>query len=73
MATTQRSTIEVFDGTCCVPLSSNLSEEQAVDLAKVFAALADPVRLKQMGEAMKSLARPTAAEDIAKELLRLAS
>ena len=35
--------------------------------------LADPVRLKQMGEAMKSLARPTAAEDIAKELLRLAS
>ena len=46
MATTQRSTIEVFDGTCCVPLSSNLSEEQAVDLAKVFAALADPVRLR---------------------------
>jgi len=35
--------------------------------------LADPVRLKQMGEAMKSLARPTAADDIAKELLRLAS
>jgi len=31
------------------------------------------VRLKQMGEAMKSLARPTAADDIAKELLRLAS
>jgi ArsR family transcriptional regulator len=36
----------VFDGTCCAPLSSNLSDEQAVDLAKVFAALSDPVRLR---------------------------
>jgi UDP-N-acetylglucosamine--N-acetylmuramyl-(pentapeptide) pyrophosphoryl-undecaprenol N-acetylglucosamine transferase len=35
--------------------------------------LADPERLQKMGEAMKSLARPHAAEDIAKELLRLAS
>jgi ArsR family transcriptional regulator len=46
VATRQRSTIEVFDGTCCAPLSSNLSDEQAVDLAKVFAALSDPVRLR---------------------------
>src|SRR4051812_9552516 len=46
VATTQRSRIEVFDGTCCTPLSSDLSEEQAVDLARVFAALADPVRLR---------------------------
>jgi ArsR family transcriptional regulator, arsenate/arsenite/antimonite-responsive transcriptional repressor len=45
--TTQRSTIEVFDDdTCCAPLSSNLSEDEAVDLARVFAALADPVRLR---------------------------
>jgi ArsR family transcriptional regulator len=46
VATRQRSAIEVFDGTCCAPLSSNLSDEQAVDLAKVFAALSDPVRLR---------------------------
>src|SRR5680860_465346 len=46
VATTRRSTIEVFDGACCPLLSSNLSEDQAVDLAKVFAALADPVRLR---------------------------
>ena len=45
MATRQRSRIEVFDELCC-PLSSNLSDEQAADLAKVFAALADPVRLR---------------------------
>jgi ArsR family transcriptional regulator len=42
----QRSTIEVFGDTCCAPLSSSLSEDQAVDLARVFAALADPVRLR---------------------------
>ena len=35
--------------------------------------LADPERLHKMGEAMMALARPHAAEDIAKELLRLAS
>jgi UDP-N-acetylglucosamine--N-acetylmuramyl-(pentapeptide) pyrophosphoryl-undecaprenol N-acetylglucosamine transferase len=35
--------------------------------------LAAPERLQTMGEAMKSLARPNAADDIAKELLRLAS
>ncbi len=35
--------------------------------------LADPQRLQTMGEAMKSLARPEAADDIATELLRLAS
>jgi ArsR family transcriptional regulator, arsenate/arsenite/antimonite-responsive transcriptional repressor len=44
--TTGRSTIAVFDAACCPLLSSNLSEEQAADLAKVFAALADPVRLR---------------------------
>jgi UDP-N-acetylglucosamine--N-acetylmuramyl-(pentapeptide) pyrophosphoryl-undecaprenol N-acetylglucosamine transferase len=35
--------------------------------------LSDPERLRKMGEAMKALARPGAADDIAKELLRLAS
>jgi ArsR family transcriptional regulator len=45
VARRQRSTIEVFDGLCC-PLSSSLSDEQAADLAKVFGALADPVRLR---------------------------
>jgi UDP-N-acetylglucosamine--N-acetylmuramyl-(pentapeptide) pyrophosphoryl-undecaprenol N-acetylglucosamine transferase len=35
--------------------------------------LADGERLRKMGEAMKALARPHAADDIAKELVRLAS
>lgn len=39
------STIAVFDG-CCSPLSSTLSETEAVEAARVFAALADPVRLR---------------------------
>jgi UDP-N-acetylglucosamine--N-acetylmuramyl-(pentapeptide) pyrophosphoryl-undecaprenol N-acetylglucosamine transferase len=34
--------------------------------------LADPERLQKMGEGMRSLARPNAADEIAKELLRLA-
>ena len=41
-----RSTIQLYDDACCPLLSANLSEEQASDLAKVFAALADPVRLR---------------------------
>jgi ArsR family transcriptional regulator len=45
-ATQPRRRIEVYDGDCCPVLSSSLSEDQAVDLAKVFAALADPVRLR---------------------------
>jgi ArsR family transcriptional regulator len=45
VATGQRSRIEVADELCC-PLSSSLSDEQAADLARVFAALADPVRLR---------------------------
>jgi len=35
--------------------------------------LSEPERLRKMGEAMSSLARPSAADDIAKELLRLAT
>jgi ArsR family transcriptional regulator len=46
VATRQQSTIEVFDAACCPVLSSALSEDQAVELARVFAALADPVRLR---------------------------
>ena len=45
-ATRERSTIEVFGAACCPPLTSSLSEVQAADLARVFAALADPVRLR---------------------------
>ena len=48
--------------------------EPELDLRRqVEELLADPERLQRMGEAMKSLARPHAADDIAKELLRLAS
>jgi ArsR family transcriptional regulator len=44
--TRQRSPIDVYDGACCPLLSSSLSEDEATDLAKTFAALADPVRLR---------------------------
>jgi UDP-N-acetylglucosamine--N-acetylmuramyl-(pentapeptide) pyrophosphoryl-undecaprenol N-acetylglucosamine transferase len=48
--------------------------EPELDLQRqVGELLADSARLRKMGEAMKSLARPNAADDIAKELLRLAS
>jgi UDP-N-acetylglucosamine--N-acetylmuramyl-(pentapeptide) pyrophosphoryl-undecaprenol N-acetylglucosamine transferase len=51
-----------------------LVPEPELDLRRqVEELLADPERLQRMGEAMKSLARPHAADDIAKELLRLAS
>jgi ArsR family transcriptional regulator len=38
--------IEVFDAACCPLLSSKLNEQEAAELARVFAALADPVRLR---------------------------
>jgi UDP-N-acetylglucosamine--N-acetylmuramyl-(pentapeptide) pyrophosphoryl-undecaprenol N-acetylglucosamine transferase len=48
--------------------------EAELDLRRqVDELLADPARLARMGEAMRSLARPQAADDIAKELLTLAS
>ena len=40
------------------------------DLARSL--LGDPDRLKEMGEAMKRVARPGAAEEIAEELIALA-
>jgi UDP-N-acetylglucosamine--N-acetylmuramyl-(pentapeptide) pyrophosphoryl-undecaprenol N-acetylglucosamine transferase len=48
--------------------------EPELDLRRqVDELLADQERLRKMGEGMRSLARPNAADEIAKELLRLAS
>ena len=42
----RRTAIAVTEAPCCAPLSTTLDEEQAVELAQLFAALADPVRLR---------------------------
>jgi UDP-N-acetylglucosamine--N-acetylmuramyl-(pentapeptide) pyrophosphoryl-undecaprenol N-acetylglucosamine transferase len=48
--------------------------EQELDLRRqVDELLADTERLEKMGQAMKALARPAAADEMAKELLRLAA
>jgi ArsR family transcriptional regulator len=47
----QRKTISVDDSVvgCCAPLvASALSEEQAHDMAQIFGALSDPVRLRML-------------------------
>ena len=44
---------------------------RVADLARSL--LGDPDRLKEMGEAMKRVARPDAADEIAEGLLQLAS
>src|SRR4051812_2550553 len=42
-----RNLIELSEGVCCAPLqASPLDQDEAVELAKVFAALGDPVRLR---------------------------
>ena len=47
MATRVSRLVQLDDGVCCAPLSAApLAEREAVELAKVFAALADPVRLR---------------------------
>jgi ArsR family transcriptional regulator len=47
MATRSRTLIELTDGVCCAPLqASPLGDDEAAELAKVFAALSDPVRLR---------------------------
>jgi ArsR family transcriptional regulator len=47
VTTRQRNLIELADGVCCAPLqASPLGEDEAAELAKVFAALGDPVRLR---------------------------
>jgi len=47
MATRRLPVIELDDGVCCVPLrAAPLADDEAVELARVFAALGDPVRLR---------------------------
>jgi ArsR family transcriptional regulator len=47
MATRSRTLIALTDGVCCAPLqASPLGDEEATELARVFAALGDPVRLR---------------------------
>jgi ArsR family transcriptional regulator len=39
--------VELDDGVCCAPLqAAPLADDEAAELAKVFAALGDPVRLR---------------------------
>jgi UDP-N-acetylglucosamine--N-acetylmuramyl-(pentapeptide) pyrophosphoryl-undecaprenol N-acetylglucosamine transferase len=48
--------------------------ETELDLrGKVEELLAEPARLERMAEAMRSLARPDAADEIAEELIALAA
>ncbi|HEX4821940.1 MAG TPA: metalloregulator ArsR/SmtB family transcription factor [Acidimicrobiales bacterium] len=47
VATRSRNLIQLSDGVCCAPLqSSPLEEDEAAELAMLFAALGDPVRLR---------------------------
>jgi ArsR family transcriptional regulator len=47
VAARAQNLIELSDGVCCAPLqTSPLGEGEAAELAKVFAALGDPVRLR---------------------------
>jgi ArsR family transcriptional regulator len=47
MATRSGTLIELNDGMCCAPLrTAPLADGEAVELARMFAALADPVRLR---------------------------
>jgi ArsR family transcriptional regulator len=47
MATRSNTLIELAEGLCCAPLRTTpLAEGEAVELARMFAALADPVRLR---------------------------
>jgi len=47
MATKARALIELEEGVCCAPLqAAPLAEDEAAELAKLFAALGDPVRLR---------------------------
>ena len=45
-----RKSVAVVDEACCPSvLATPLGDDEAIDLARVFAALADPVRLKLLG------------------------
>ena len=47
MATRTKALIELDAGVCCAPLQvAPLGDDEATELARVFAALADPVRLR---------------------------
>lgn len=47
MATRRTAVIELDEGVCCAPLrAAPLAEDEAAELARVFAALGDPVRLR---------------------------
>jgi ArsR family transcriptional regulator len=44
---TRKNLVELDEGVCCAPLlASPLDEDDAAELARIFAALADPVRLR---------------------------
>ena len=47
MASKRSPLIQLDQGVCCAPISAEpIAEEEAAELAKVFAALGDPVRLR---------------------------
>lgn len=47
MVAKRMTLVQLDDGVCCAPLQAEpLEEAEAVELAKVFAALGDPVRLR---------------------------
>ena len=47
MATKRTAVIELDEGVCCAPLrAAPLADDVATELARVFAALGDPVRLR---------------------------
>lgn len=47
MAGKRTAVIELDGGVCCAPLmASPLADQEATELARVFAALGDPVRLR---------------------------
>ena len=47
MAAEKMTLVRLDDGVCCAPLSAApLAEADAAELARVFAALSDPVRLR---------------------------
>ena len=47
MARGRTSVVELDDGVCCAPLTvAPLADGEAAELARLFAALADPVRLR---------------------------
>jgi ArsR family transcriptional regulator, arsenate/arsenite/antimonite-responsive transcriptional repressor len=47
VAARRRSLVQLDAGVCCAPLLvSPLDDAEAIELARVFAALADPVRLR---------------------------